>query len=355
MNAPVLLVESDSVLLETLKKQFEAQDRFEVLSFNDPYLALVFFKQKRASVLVLDAELASQDGIDLARQIADLDSCTQVILMSSRPDIQSMRNALKAGIFDYVIKPFVFADIFESICQAVELYQQLVQRNNYQLKLEEMVVEKTQKLSRATHSLGTHFLNTLYALINAIEANDSYTEGHSKRVTALSVLLGSTLGLDAEQINLLRLGSLLHDLGKIGIDWNLLKKESWLSIEELDVMREHPKIGAKIIEPIGLPEDVTKIILQHHEWYNGNGYPNGIKDYDIHPLAKIVAIADAYDAMNSKRPYREPMNPMQAASEIRNKAGIQFDTLAAEAFYENHASYAKIMLKKENIESLVFG
>jgi len=174
-------------------------------------------------------------------------------------------------------------------------------------------------------------------------------------VTALSMMLGKAMGLEEEQLKILRLGSLLHDLGKIGVFKTVLDKTSRLSDEEYDMVRHHPLIGARIIEPIGLPDEVSMVILQHHEWHNGNGYPDGIKGSEIHPLARIVAVADAFDAMTSQRPYREQLGFAEAAREIESQLSIQFDPVVGKTFCANLLDLTGILTRDSELKNVVFG
>lgn len=169
------------------------------------------------------------------------------------------------------------------------------------------------------------------------------------------MMIGKYMGLDEEQLKILRLGSMLHDLGKLGIYNSLLNKPSDLSKEELDLIHSHPELGAKIIEPIDLPEDVLMMILQHHEWHNGAGYPKGISDAQISPFAKIIAVTDAFDAMTSHRSYRTPSSFAEAATEIKNKSGIQFDPHVVKIFNDNLQEITFLLNENDNISEYVFG
>jgi putative nucleotidyltransferase with HDIG domain len=191
-------------------------------------------------------------------------------------------------------------------------------------------------------------------MVNAMEANDIYTRGHSERVTVLSLMLGKLLKLNNDELKLLRIGALLHDLGKIGIYNTLLNKEQALTLTEYEVMKQHPVIGEKIIGPIGLPGEVHDIILQHHEWFGGGGYPYGKKGKAISHLARIVTIADSYDAMTSRRAYRHNLDPLSASLEIRDKTGVQFDPDFGQLFYENYRYIIEPISHPPAIQELLF-
>jgi putative nucleotidyltransferase with HDIG domain len=178
------------------------------------------------------------------------------------------------------------------------------------------------------------YLNTVQALVSAIEANDAYTRGHSERVTRLSVALAKKLGIDGDALKQLEQAAILHDIGKIGIDVNLLHKKEKLTPADIDVLKLHPSIGVRILEPIHFLGTVREIIEQHHERFDGNGYPNGLSGDEWRIEGKILAVCDTFDAMTSDRPYRKALSDEVALQEIQDHSGTQFDPRVAAAFVE---------------------
>lgn len=175
------------------------------------------------------------------------------------------------------------------------------------------------------------YLETIRALAAAIDAKDPYTKGHSERVAEISVVLAQELNLSDRDIENIEYTALLHDVGKIGIADNILGKNSSLTSEEFDKIKEHPIMGAKIIKPIDFLKNSYEAIYHHHERYNGKGYPDGLKGEDIPILARIISVADAYDAMNSDRPYRKKLNMDKILKELKDQSGKQFDPEVAKA------------------------
>ena len=169
------------------------------------------------------------------------------------------------------------------------------------------------------------YLDTIRALAAAIDAKDPYTKGHSERVADISVALAQELNLSGRDIESIEYTALLHDIGKIGIADNILGKNSSLTNKEFDKIKEHTVIGAKIIEPVDFLKNSYKAIYHHHEKYNGKGYPDGIKSEKIPILARIIAVADAYDAMSSDRPYRKKLSHNKILRELEEQSGKQFD------------------------------
>jgi putative nucleotidyltransferase with HDIG domain len=178
------------------------------------------------------------------------------------------------------------------------------------------------------------YLNTVQALVSAIEASDPYTRGHSERVTRYSLALARHMNLAPESCKRLEHAAVLHDIGKIGIGMELLHKKGQLSPEDIKQLQKHPGIGAHILEPITFLENVRDIILQHHERPDGGGYPRQLRGEDILIEARLLAVADTYDAMTSDRPYRKALSHEIAIQEIRDHSGTQFDPEVAAAFID---------------------
>lgn len=184
---------------------------------------------------------------------------------------------------------------------------------------------RMEERSRAT------FIRTLESLATALEARDEYTRGHSQRVCDLSVMIGTKLGLLPDALEELRIGTILHDIGKIGVPDHILNKPSRLTDEEFYIMRTHPVIGYEICRPLMLSEGVLLIIRNHHEKLDGSGYPDGLKGGELPLSLRIVCVADAFDAMSSRRPYRGVMDMGHVMGEMSKGAGVQFDPVVVEA------------------------
>lgn len=176
------------------------------------------------------------------------------------------------------------------------------------------------------------YLNTIQALVSAVEASDSYTRGHSERVTRYSLEIGRRMNLSSDRLQVLERAAILHDIGKIGIDLSLLHKEGKLTAKDVHELQQHPLIGMKILEPIEFLLDVRTCIGQHHERYDGLGYPNHIKSSELLQEARILTVADAFDAMTTDRPYRKALTLEAAMAELNDNSGSQFDPQIVEVF-----------------------
>jgi putative nucleotidyltransferase with HDIG domain len=184
--------------------------------------------------------------------------------------------------------------------------------------------EMTEKLQRQ------HFA-TVKALTSAIDARDPYTLGHSVRVGQLAVMLGRHLGLDEKTLAQIEVGGYLHDIGKIGIRDAVLLNPSQLTAEERCAVNEHPRIGLTILQPVDLPREILDFVQDHHERLDGSGYPGGLRGEQVSIIARIAAVADMYDAVTTRRPYREPMTPEEALNLLRSEDGRLLDPRVVDA------------------------
>jgi putative nucleotidyltransferase with HDIG domain len=199
-------------------------------------------------------------------------------------------------------------------------------------QLAEAFDQMTASLADYTGRLEEMYLNTVHSLAMALDARDPYTHGHSARVADYAVRTAHQLGLADSEIAQLRIGAYLHDVGKIGVADAILQKPGRLTDEEREIMRRHPEVGAQILQPVGFNQSVMDVVLHHHERLDGEGFPWGLAGDEIPLLARVVAVADAYDAMTTNRAYRAAMTPEQAYAELARAAGSQFDPRVVEAF-----------------------
>jgi len=200
------------------------------------------------------------------------------------------------------------------------------------LKQNEALIKNSDDLKKAYSKLNLSYKSTILALSKAIDARDTYTAGHSERVTQISLKIGQAIGLSSEQLNVLEIAALFHDVGKIGIPDQVLNKPGKLTDEEFNQIKEHSSIGVDILKSIEFLDDTLTIILHHHEKYDGSGYPSGISGEAIPLESRIICVADSYDAMTSDRPYRTGLPQSVAVDELIKFKGIQFDPIIVDAF-----------------------
>ncbi len=254
-------------------------------------------------------------------------------MISGMQTIESAIEALRLGAFDYIMKPFDLRQVEAAVRRALEHQELREAKRRYENHLEELVEQRTMELDRALSSLEDAYRSTLKALTAALETRDAETHGHSERVVTFSLRLGRELGLTKTEMTALEFGSLLHDIGKIGVPDAILRKPAKLDEAEWEKMREHPSHGQSILRGIEFLEGAARVVAQHHEKWDGSGYPLGLKAHEIDLNARIFAVADAFDAITSDRVYRRARSYEAAAAELDEWAGRQFDPHVVEAFH----------------------
>lgn len=348
-----MVIDDDISILDCVRLSLKNEKDYTVTTMHDPEQALEMIYEGGISTVISDVKMGKLSGLDILKAVREYDDRIPVVLITGSSDEEVMRKSIHLGVYEFLKKPFEISDLIVTVRQALEAHQLRVQNSKYKDKLKTLVLERTAELMETKAKLERSYLNTIHVMVNAMEVNDTYTLGHSERVTAISVGLGKVMDFSLEDLREIRIGALLHDLGKIGVMSNVLNKEQSLTDSEYDIIKRHPIAGAKIVDPMGLPKTVSKIILQHHEWYNGEGYPYGLKGEDIHLFARIVSVADSFDAMTSKRKYRSNLDYGRAAQEIYRNRGQQFDPEIGRIFYENRQQVLSVLTNKIALDDLL--
>lgn len=294
--------------------------------------ALDTLRERSFNLIISDIMMSGMSGLEMIPHVlADFPE-TVVLMISGVQTIESAIKALRAGAFDYIMKPFDLRQVEVAVRRALEHYELRAAKRRYENHLEELVAKRTAELDSALESVEDAYRSTLKALAQALETRDAETHGHSERVVTFSLRLGRELNLSKEQMKSLEFGSLLHDIGKIGVPDAILRKPAKLTEEEWVRMREHPLHGQQILREINFLEGAARVVAQHHEKWDGSGYPLGLRCDEIDLNARIFAVADAFDAMTSDRVYRSGRSYEAALTELERCSGKQFDPQVVEAF-----------------------
>jgi len=295
--------------------------------------ALARLQGSEFELVISDITMPGMSGLEMIPYVKELAPNTVVVMISGMQTVESAIGALRLGAFDYLMKPFDLRQVEAVVKRALEHHDLIVAKQRYENQLEELVEQRTAELDRALDSLEDAYRSTLKALTAALETRDSETHGHSERVVSYSLRLGREYGLSREEMKALEFGSLLHDIGKIGVPDSILRKPAKLTEEEWVRMREHPVHGQQILQGIEFLQRAARVVAQHHEKWDGSGYPYGLREEDIDVCARIFAVADAFDAITSDRVYRRGKSYEAAAQELDDWAGRQFDPKVVEAFH----------------------
>ena len=280
--------------------------------------ALDRLAEKSFDVLLTDIHMPRLRGDELQRIARERDPDLTVLLITAANETASAIECLKDGVYDYLLKPFDLADVVVRVGNALERRRLVRENRDYQCNLERRIAEQTQRLRRTMQG-------SLETLIVALEAKDPNTRNHSVRVSALATQIAQRLQPENTELAArVRIAALFHDIGKIGIPESIIRKAADLTEDERETVRQHTIIGETILSPL-LEKDIIAMVRSHHEQIDGNGYPDKLSGDDIPLGGRIIAVADAYDAMTSPRPYRSQIPLAHVLEVFRKGAGKQWD------------------------------
>jgi putative nucleotidyltransferase with HDIG domain len=319
-----ILVVDDEAMIRKLLCQRLSREGYQCEEADGAEQALDGLKGSPIDLVILDIKMPGKSGIELLPEIKAAYPDTAVMMATALTDVNIAIECMKQGAYDYISKPFNLGEVVMSVEGVLERRRLEHEIREYQQYLEQKVEEQTKKVRKV-------FLGAIEALAFALEAKDKYTAGHSRRVTEIAVAIGKELGLSPDDIEDLRWGGLLHDVGKIAVDQLIQNKPGELTPEEYAHIMTHTHVGAGIVRPV-VNGRVVEMIEHHHDRYDGSGMNQVVVGEDIPLGARILAVADAFDAMTSDRPYRAAMSAEEALSEIKRCTGTQFDPAVVAAF-----------------------
>jgi response regulator RpfG family c-di-GMP phosphodiesterase len=327
----ILIVDDEAEITSILSDLFES--KYDCTTAGSAEEALKILAGEDHQLVVSDITMPGMSGLDMIPHVRSCWPNSVVVMISGMQTMESAIDALRLGAFDYVMKPFDLRQVEAVVKRALDHQELIVAKQRYENHLEELVEQRTAELDHALNSLEDAYRSTLKALTAALETRDQETHGHSERVVSFSMRLGEAYGLDGERKKSLEFGSLLHDIGKIGVPDLILRKPAKLTPDEWILMRQHPMHGQQILRGIQFLEGAARVVAQHHEKWDGSGYPLGLRAEEIDICARIFSVADAFDAITSNRVYRKGKSYQDAVEELDAWAGKQFDPEVVEAFH----------------------
>lgn len=326
----IICVDDEAGILDALSVFFKRAG-YDLVGVTNPLEAIEMVKKEHFDLMLLDFIMTPIHGDQVVEEIRKFNKELYILLLTGHKDMAPPLETIKRlDIQGYCEK----SDKYDQLSLLVESGIKAVQQMNLIKEINNELKETNEKLEKA-------YMETIETLRFTVEAKDTYTRGHSDRVSEYSVLLGKYLNLSEEDLHLLKVGGLFHDIGKIGVPDSILLKTTKLTDDEYSEIKNHPTIGAHILSNATIFENAIPIVKHHHERYDGHGYPSKLVGENIPYLARIAAVADSFDAMTSKRTYRDSLPLDVVKQEIEKNKGTQFDPNIADTFLDilnNHYS-----------------
>ncbi len=322
MSGSVLFVDDEEYVLNSIERLFSDLD-FNILKAANADEALKVFAHEEIAVIVSDHSMPGMKGVELLSKVKALSPDTLKILMTAHANLGVAVDAINDGeVFRFILKPWDNASLINTVEEAVNRYH---------------VIQSLKNVDKST----------LLSLAQTIELKDPYTRGHCERVSKYALMIANELDLSDELIKSINYGSWLHDCGKIGVPGNILNKTGPLDETEFNIIKKHPRMGSDVVRQANLSETIINIVLYHHERYDGTGYPTGLKGDSIPIEARIVTVADIFDALTSDRSYRDKYSEDRAIKIMFMMRGNVLDPVIIDTFL-----YRCLKLDKETVEAL---
>ena len=310
----IMILDDDTELLNALHMLL-TRNGYRVLTEHDPIHAICRLKKESVDLLVLDYLMMPLNGNKVVQEVRKFDKELYILMLTGHKDLVNPLKTIKEmDIQAYCEK----GDHFDQLLLMIESGMKSVNQMRTIIRLNEELNENYLELKN-------RYFEIVETLRLVVESKDNYTKGHSDRTAKLSVLLGKELGLAKNQLEVLKIGAIFHDIGKIGTRDEILTKNSGLQNWEYEEIKKHPEKGARILAAVSMFNDILPIVLYHHERFDGMGYPDGLIGEEIPLLARIVTIADAFEAMTSDREYRRKLDFCEVVEQLKIGSGTQFD------------------------------
>ncbi len=359
----VLFVDDEVNILKAVQRLLRPED-MTVLCASTGEEALEILSKTKTQVVVTDQRMPEMSGVDLLSSVRQRHPDIVRMMLTGFTEMNVAVEAINRGeIYRLITKPWNDDELRATIRQAFEQadlkdeikrLNHITREQNFKLQdmnrnLEDKVRERTKQLALKHHELRTAYVQTVGALAEAVDAKDSYTRGHSERVGVYASKIAREMGFKKALIERIYIAGLLHDVGKIGVRDSVILKPDKLTPEEYEEIKQHPEIGAKILEPVDFLADIAPCVRHHHEWFDGStrGYPDRLRGETIPLPSRVILVADTVEAMTSDRPYRKALPLETVVSEINKYSGSQFDPNCADAFLRVLDREGESFIKKD--------
>lgn len=322
----ILYVEDEQILREGITSFFQKIFTNIDIATNGEE-GLEKYIQNQHDIVITDIQMPKMDGLQMIREIRAINEKQEIIVISAYTDSEYFTHSIQLGVTGYIIKPIDFSQILKVIEQSVEKLSAFRQNELYKTNLETMVQERTQTVLNLQDEQTQNYQHAIHSLVKMIEARDTYTGGHSERVAQYSKDIAKAMGLSKEECDLIYESGILHDIGKIITPDAILLKPNRLTDDEYSLIKEHVTTGYKILVEIPMYKKLADIVYAHHEHYDGSGYPRALHGDEIPLAARIMAVADAFDAMTTSRIYKARKTITEAIEDLEKFSAIWYDPI----------------------------
>lgn len=326
-----LLIVDDEEAIRIALERFLRNQGYDVTVAESAMAALALLEHTRFDVMLCDVRMPDLTGLELVPRALRADGDLAVLMLSAVNDAGTATVALAQGAMDYLIKPIEMPELQRAVERAAHRRQLEIERRNVERLIREEVATRTAELEQEQRAMHALTLGVADSLINAMEAKDVYLRGHSRRVAEQAASIAEELGLDADVVENVRLAARLHDVGKIGIREDILNKPGKLTVEEYAHVKEHVNIGMEILAPLKHIPTALEYVQDHHEHWNGGGYPRGLAGEQISIGGRILVACDAFDALTSRRAFRDAMEPDATVTYLEDQVDRMLDRRVFEA------------------------
>jgi putative nucleotidyltransferase with HDIG domain len=333
LGLSVLYVEDEDGLRETMG-QYLGKLFSKVVSCANGQEGLDAFNDEEFDLIITDLQMPKIDGVKMVKAIKSIKPHQEILITSAYTETSYFLECIRHGVSGYIIKPIDFDQLNSELYKVLTKVVALKENVSYRNSLEALVKERTQETLDLLQQQIENHQKTLQALVELIEDRDTYTGGHSQRVANYCIKIAKAMGYDTKTCDLLYRAAILHDIGKISTPDSILLKPGSLNDAEYKLIQDHVCVGYEVLRKIPMFEELAQIVYSHHERYDGKGYPRGLKGDEIIPLARIMILADAFDAMTTNRIYRARKSAQEALKEIELQSSKQFDPVVVQVALE---------------------